>query len=76
MCFTCTNCTQKRWFLEDVYSFFVINNIIVKIWGRIFFRNGGNGENQSTKNLIQMPVGLTTKARAKRLQEAFNGLVK
>ena len=33
-------------------------------------------ENQSTKDSLQMSIGPITRARAKNLQEAFNGLVK
>ena len=33
-------------------------------------------ENQSTKDLLQMPIGPITRARVKKLQEALNGLVK
>ena len=53
-----------------------INNIIVKIWRRIFSMNEGNEENQSTKDPLQMPIGPITSARTKKLQEVFNGLVK
>ena len=33
-------------------------------------------ENQRTKDPLQMPIGPITRARVKKLQEAFNGLVK
>ena len=35
-----------------------------------------NEENQRTNNPLQMPIGPITRARAKKLQEAFNELVK
>ena len=34
------------------------------------------GHNQSTKDLLQMPIQPITRARPKKLQEALNGLVK
>ena len=36
---------------------------------------GGNDENQNTKDPPQMPIGPITSAMAKKLYEAFNGLV-
>ena len=40
-------------------------------------RNDENvGQNQSTKDLLQIPIGSITRARAKKLQETLNGLVK
>ena len=33
-------------------------------------------ENKSSMDLLQMPIGPITRARAQKLQKAFNGLVK
>ena len=33
-------------------------------------------ENQSTNDFLQMPIGSITRAKAKKFQEAFNGLMK
>ena len=40
------------------------------------FEEEGNDENQSTKDSLQMLIRPIIRARAKKLQEAFNGLVK
>ena len=62
------------------FYFRAINNIMVKILGRIFSRKGGGGggdnENQIIKDPLQMTIRPITRARVKKLQEVFNGLVK
>ena len=40
------------------------------------FEEGGNDENQSIKDPLQMLIRPITRARAKKLQGTFNGLVK
>ena len=40
------------------------------------FEEGENDENQSTNDPFQLLIGPITRARVKKLQEAFNGLVK
>ena len=40
------------------------------------FEEGGSDENQSTRDPLQMPTRPITRARAEKLQEAFNRLVK
>ena len=42
----------------------------------MLFFQGPNDENQSTKDPFQTLIGLITSVRAKKLQEASNGLVK
>ena len=39
------------------------------------FKEGGNDENQSTNDLLQIQIRPITRVRAKKLQEACNGLV-
>ena len=40
------------------------------------FEKGGSDENQITKDLLQIPNVLITTKGAKKIQEAFNGLMK
>ena len=40
-----------------------------------FFEEGGNDENQSIKDPVQMPIGPITRTMAKKLQETLNRLV-
>ena len=40
------------------------------------FEEGGNDENQqASKDLLHVPIGPITKARSKKIKEAFDGLI-
>ena len=47
------------------------------IWGQILFQKEGNDGDQGTvsKDLIQIPIGPVTRARAKKFKDVLNGLI-